>query len=100
MQNIEYSAAEYVTETTQLDDYVKAQEFAFNNDVDASCFRFKYQDKLLVAIISPSASDLAKFPVLRGMPASLDKTALNYLSLRRTAANKLGPWAEGHYRNA
>lgn len=95
---IEYSAAEYLNERTQLDDYNTAQEYAFKHDVDASCFRFRYQEKMLVAVISPSSSDLAGFPVLRGIPATLDKEALSYLFTRKTAANKLGPWAEGHYR--
>lgn len=95
---MKYSAAEYLEEELQVKDYDTQQAYAFTHDVDASCFRLKYQGHMLVAIISERESDLAQFPALRGMPYELDKTTLNYLSLRKTAANKLGPWAEGHYR--
>lgn len=93
-----YSAAEYLDESLQIKDYNTAQDYAFNHDVDVSCFRFLYAGKLIVAAISERESDLAAMPVLRGMPYSLDKTTLTYLERRRLAANKLGPWAEGHYR--
>lgn len=96
--NLSYTACEYVSETNQRRDFELAQEYAFTHDVDASCFQFTYQGKLMVAIISERQSDLNGFPVMRGIPATLDSTTMTYLGRRKSAANKLGPWAEGHYR--
>lgn len=88
-------------DTEALSAYVTAQTIVFEEDVDLSVFRIRYNDVPFVVVlgIRPDDHVLDLFAFLTEAPVdSLPIEVIRSLAARREDASAIGPWVEGHYR--
>lgn len=99
-----HQAARFAGEEPAEAVYFAAQEtlFAHAGDIDLSAYRVQL-DRVdhVVVIGEPPPADLhdaLRTILAAGEPAVVPEDVLRVLQARRTAATRVGPWVEGHYR--
>jgi hypothetical protein len=99
-----HQAVRFAVEDLAEATYFAAQDvvFAHAGDVDLSAYRFQLNrvDHVVVVGEPPPTElhDALQTILATGEPAILPEEVLRLLQARRSAATKVAPWVEGHYR--